>query len=280
MKSALVLGGGGVAGIAWETGLLKGLRDNGVDLTQTDLVLGTSAGSVVGTQIATGCDLDMLYERQIQPFDPALERAPDVDMAALMAAFAPLIKPEGPTTELLAQVGALALQAQTPSEESRIATISARLPVHEWPERRLLITTVDAQSGEFVLWDKNSGVALPLAVASSCAVPLVYPPATINGRRYVDGGVRSGTNADIATGYERVLIVAVLVDMPGVATPLDRESAQLQAGGAQIERIVPDAASQVAIFPDVLNPARRAPSAKAGLAQGIALAGELSKHWK
>src|SRR6266487_3080608 len=115
MTTALVLGGGGLAGIAWETGLLKGLREHGVDLTGADLIIGTSAGSVVGTQIATGCELDALFARQIRPHDATLEQAPGVDMNALVAAFAPLMRPGLPTPELMAQVGAMALEAQTPS---------------------------------------------------------------------------------------------------------------------------------------------------------------------
>ena len=277
MKTALVLGGGGLAGIAWETGLLKGLREHGVDLTGADLIIGTSAGSVVGTQIATGCDLDELFARQVRPHDASLEQSPGADMNALMAAFAPLRQPGMPTPELMAQVGAIALEAETPSEESRIATISARLPVQEWPERALRITTVDALSGEFVVWDKLAGVPLPLAVASSCAVPIVYPPTTIHSRRYMDGGVRSATNADLATGYERVVVLAVTPDMPGASAPLEREVELLRASGSRVVCITPDAGAQQAIFPDVLNPARRAPSAQAGLAQGAAMAAEVQR---
>lgn len=277
MTTALVLGGGGVAGIAWETGRLKGLREHGVDLTGAELIIGTSAGSVVGTQIATGCDLDELFGRQLRPHDASLEQAPGVDMSALMAAFAPLRQPGVPTPELMAQVGAMALEAETPSEESRIATISARLPVQEWPERALRITTVDALSGEFVVWDKHAGVPLPLAVASSCAVPIVYPPTTIRGRRYMDGGVRSATNADLASGYERVVVLAVTPDMPGATAPLERETEILRAGGSRVVCITPDAAAQQAIFPDVLNPERRAPAAQAGLAQGATIAPEVQR---
>jgi hypothetical protein len=61
-----------VTGVAWETGLLKGLRDSGLDLTGADLIVGTSAGSIVGTQIAAGLDLDVLYARQLEPPDPVL----------------------------------------------------------------------------------------------------------------------------------------------------------------------------------------------------------------
>src|ERR1700681_4453810 len=62
---ALVLGGGGVTGIAWETGLLAGLAEAGIDLTSADLVVGTSAGSVVGAQILSGVSIKALYAEQL-----------------------------------------------------------------------------------------------------------------------------------------------------------------------------------------------------------------------
>ena len=65
-----------------------------------------------------------------------------------------------------------------------------------------------ADNGEFVAFEKSSGVSLVDAVAASCAVPGVWPPVTINGRRYIDGGMRSAVNADLAAGYERVVVLA------------------------------------------------------------------------
>ena len=64
---ALVLGGGGVAGIAWELGLLSGWAGEGVDVREADLVVGTSAGSVVGAQLRLDGDLQSLFERQLLP---------------------------------------------------------------------------------------------------------------------------------------------------------------------------------------------------------------------
>lgn len=267
MTLALVLGGGGVAGIAWETGLLAGLREAGFDLSGADLFVGTSAGSVVGAQLATGCELAALYARQTRPFDPSVEQGPPKPLAALLVAMARTWRPYGTSEQRLARLGALAIKARTPSEASRLETIAARLPIHTWPERRLLITTVDAASGAFVVWDKGSGVPLPLAVASSCAVPILYPPTTINGRRYMDGGMRSPNNADLPKGYERVLVVAV--------TPsgsLQKELAALRASGSRVALVEPDRAAHGALFPNLMDPARRLPSARAGFAQAAAAA--------
>jgi NTE family protein len=168
MSLALVLGGGGIVGIAWETGLLAGLRQAGLDLSKVDLIVGTSAGSVVGAQVATGCDLDDLYARQLQPPDPALERPSAVDMAALGQAFLTAAPTGVMTQEARARLGAMARQAVTDSEASRLKVIEARLPIHAWPERRLLITAVDAADG--VKW--------PSDFNESCAAGSCYGSAS------------------------------------------------------------------------------------------------------
>jgi NTE family protein len=279
MTYALVLGGGGVTGIAWETGLLKGLRDAGLDLTGADLVVGTSAGSVVGAQITSGVSLDELYLRQVTPAGPN-EKAPDLGTLAEFFgasrgkdAFRAQVRP---TREVLAWIGGQARAASTKvSEAGRIEVISSRLPVHDWPDRPLKVTAVDTADGTFVAWDRSSDVPMPLAVASSCAVPWVYPPVTINGRRFMDGGVRSSTNADLAEGHDLVVILAPAAGM-GLTGVIESEVAELRAGGARVEVVGPDAAAVDAIGPNPLDPARRAASALAGLAQASAAARALS----
>ena len=259
MTYALVLGGGGVTGIAWETGLLKGLRDAGLDLTGADLIVGTSAGSVVGAQIATGVSLDELYTRQVQPVNTAVERAPDIGPLTEFFGAAGSQSPQGmarPTQEVLAWIGAQARAAGTGiSEGSRLEVVMARLPIHQWPERRLLVTAIDTEDGSLVTWDRTSGIPLPLAVASSCAVPWVYPPVTINERRYMDGGVRSTTNADVAAGFEMVLIVAPVGGFMPAA--LEDEVACLRSAGSTVDVILPDQSALDAIGPNPLDPARR-----------------------
>jgi NTE family protein len=277
MTYALVLGGGGVTGVAWETGLLKGLLDAGVDLTGADLVVGTSAGSVVGSQVAAGVSLDELYHRQVIGAG-INERSPDLgkllDFFAARPAEGLPAKP--PSREMLAWIGAQARAASTKvSEAGRLQVIKGRLPVHEWPDRRLLVTAIDTADGTFVAWERASGVPLPLAVASSCAVPWVYPPVTIKGRRYMDGGVRSGTNADLAAGYDQVVIVAPLGGV--MRGQLDYEVAELRDGGCAVEVVVPDDAASEAIGPNPLDPARRTAAAEAGLAQAATAAGAVAR---
>jgi NTE family protein len=282
---ALVLSGGGVTGVAWETGLLKGLRDAGLDLTGADLIVGTSAGSIVGTQIAAGLDLDVLYARQLEPPDPLFERAPAVNILQALAQLGPELASLGanqaPDEPGLAQparaaLGRHALQTATVPEFERFGIIAHRLTVSEWPERRLLITAVDVEDGRFVTWNRDSGVELVLAVASSCAVPLVWPPVTINGRRYMDGGLRSPSNADLAVGYTRVIVVAPMGSSMPMSASLLKEKAVLARDGATVLVAEADAAARAAFGPDVLDPSRRTAAAEAGLRQAATVAESLA----
>ena len=268
MRFALVLGGGGITGIGWETGLLHGLRERGSDLTGAAMIIGTSAGSVVGTQLATVGDTAALYDRQIISPDPATERAAGIDLREFARVLGGQGLPNGEVPqEARARLGQAALAATTAPEEERIATFRARLPIHDWPERSLRITAVDAADGRFVVWDREAGVSLIQAVASSCAVPLVYPPITIAGRRYIDGGIRSGTNADLAQGFPLVVIIAPMAGIAAGRGALDAEIAALQAAGSRVVALWPDADALAAIGPNPLDPARRVVAAEAGYAQ-------------
>ncbi|HCF85153.1 MAG TPA: patatin [Ktedonobacter sp.] len=278
---ALVLGGGGVAGISWELGILIGLRDTNVDVRGADVIIGTSAGSVVGAQIASGTDLDSLFASQLTPTEQSKERTVAFDTAQMMEVFSQAVAEAGPDIKAMrARIGAYALAVPTISEAERRVIIESRLPVHTWPQRHLLIATVDTETGEEYILDRESGVSLVDAVAASCAVPGIWPPVTIAGRRYMDGGVRSATNADLASGYDRVLILNPLganANYFGAGTA--SEAAALEREGSQVLVIEPDAASATAIGLNPLDPATREPSALAGRAQGRELAASVAALW-
>ncbi|GLY40819.1 patatin [Amycolatopsis sp. NBRC 101858] len=269
----LVLGGGGVAGVAWTTGLLTGLAESGQDLTGADLLVGTSAGSVVAAQVTSGTPLPELFARQADPARQTPEIPAEIDFEKFAADFGGAVTGSTSPAEIRRAVGRLALAAETVPEADRRVVIEARLPVHEWPEQRLVIVAVDAETGEPRRFDRASGVSLVDAVAASCAVPGVWPAVTIGGRRYVDGGVRSAENADYATGCTRVTVVSPL----GVDAPLPMEKPllavldDLRAAGAEVALITPDEASVAAIGENPLDPATRTPAAEAGRAQGAAL---------
>ena len=278
-RTALVLGGGGITGIAWEIGVLAGLAEAGVDLTGADLVVGTSAGSVVGAQLTSGADLVTLFARQLQP--PAGEKAARMTRAALARYGWAVLRSRGRDVEFRRRVGALALAAEqaglTPTEQERLDVIGSRLVSRDWPDRDLRITAVDAQTGEFRVFDRTSGVPLLQAVAASCAVPGVYPPVTVDGRRYVDGGMRSAANADLAEGCDRVVVLAPI---PRGIGPLSSVDAQVTGMVARVAVVSPDEASRRAIGRNVLDPAARAGSARAGRAQAAEVAAEVAEAWQ
>ncbi|MEV0428119.1 patatin-like phospholipase family protein [Micromonospora sp. NPDC050495] len=276
MTRALVLGGGGVTGVAWELGLLAGLAERGLDLAGADLVVGTSAGSVVGAQLCSGTPLAELYAAQLRP--PRGELAARLGVAVLLR-WAWAGARGGDPARARARIGAMALAARTPSEASRRAVLESRLPVRDWPARRLLVTAVDAASGEFVVFDADAGVSLVDAVGASCAVPGVWPPVTIGARRYVDGGVRSSVNADLAAGAAAVLVLAPVTAGFGPGPRLAAQVAQLRSAGSRVVVVTPDGGSRRAIGRNVLDPARRAGAARAGHAQAAAVAAEVAAMW-
>lgn len=278
MTEALVLGGGGVAGIAWITGLLTGLADAGQDVTGADVIVGTSAGSTVAAQLGSGLSLEELYARQVEPVLQAAEIMAEVDLESFGAQIAAMRQNATTVPEIRRVVGTFALNAATVPESERRAVIESRLPSQEWPARTLKIVAVDAESGEPRVFDNASGVSLVDAVTASCAVPGVWPPATIDGRRYIDGGVRSSANADYAGGASRVLVIAPLgnIELLPSDKPLAQAVEERRAGGAKVAIVEPDEASRAAIGANPLDPSTRTPAAEAGRAQGRALTIERS----
>lgn len=267
---ALVLAGGGLTGIGWEVGVLAGLAAEGVEPGRgADLIIGTSAGSVVGARVAQGADLEALFAEQLA--DAGTERAASIDGAAVSEIFEAMLSGEGDPVERHRHVGALALAADTIPEEERLAVVAARLPDPTWPTRRLQVVAVDALSGETALFDADAGVPLVEAVAASCAVPGVWPPTTIGGRRYVDGGVRSPDNADLAAGFDRVLVL-VPMRMDVAAVPRLEETGSVAV-------VYPDDDALVAMGANPLDPAFRAAAARAGRAQAAALAVDIDEFW-
>jgi NTE family protein len=273
---ALVLGGGGVTGIAWELGLIAGLAAEGVDLTAADMIIGTSAGSVVGADIASSQDPEELYLRQLEP--PAGEIPARLGVS-LLARWASIFLTTPDPVRIRRRIGKLALAARTMPEADRRKVFETRLTKHDWPARALKVTAIDAVTGEFVVFDAAGDASLLDAVGASCAVPGVWPPVTIDGRKFIDGGMRSSANADLADGYQRVVIIAPLPRgtkrIPG---PYQQAKA-LVAGGAQVVVVSPDKAAAAAIGRNVLDPAHRAPAARAGRTQAALVADQVRAVW-
>jgi NTE family protein len=273
---ALVLGGGGITGVAWETGLLAGLAADGLQLIDADLVVGTSAGAVVAAQVTSTTPLPELYARQLAGY--AGDSATRLSRRTVATMGWAAVRSREPRTAR-ARIGRLALDAPTVPEAQRRAVIEARLPAHDWPAINLRITAVDAGSGAFAVFDRDAGVSLVDAVTASCAVPGVWPPVTIEGRRWIDGGMRSSANADLAEGYQRVVVLAPVSGGFGPIARLADQVALLRAGGAHVTVVTPDRPSRRAIGRNMLDPARRAVAARAGHAQAASVAAEIRDAW-
>ena len=273
-----MLGGGGVTGIAWEIGVLAGLAAAGADLSDADLVIGTSAGSVVGVDVRSGATLADLYAVQARPPGESeiYARMSAGVMARYVRAMVFSTKPE----LARARVGKMALLARTETEEARRRVIESRLPVFDWPAGHLRITAVEAETGRFAVFDAASGVRLLDAVGASCAVPGIWPPVTIEGRRYIDGGMRSAANADLASGCERVVVIAPLAQGFGRMESLARQTARLAREGSEVTVITPSKAARTAIGRNVLDPARRPDAARAGRAQAAGEAAAVCAVWR
>ena len=279
---ALVLGGGGIAGIAWMTGLLFGLSDQGVDLRTAELTIGTSAGATLAAQLGSGVSLKELFQRMANPAVQTREITPNPRLFESFQTARATFATIQDRAERTRQIGKWALETPTVAESERRAVVAERLPSHEWPDHGLLIIGVDANSGEIAVFDRDSQVDLVDAVTASCAVPGIWPPVTINGRRYMDGGVRSAENVDLANGYARVLILSPMgTTLPRIGGGgLDEQIEILREAGGKTCLVNPDSESRKAIGLNPLSPDTRRPAAEAGRKQGQRIAADLAAFWE
>ncbi len=297
MTRALVLGGGGPVGVAWEFGLAAGLEQEGVRLVDADLFVGTSAGSIVGAMLALGRPTaELLATQHVISNEPPPRGTTDgaFDLAPLMQQFIKLYTSDAPPQQLRAGIGRFAVDASVAmTEEEWLATFrtSEVMALGDWPMKPYICTAVDAETGEFVTWSKDSNVPLVRAIASSCCVPGILPPVTINGRRYIDGGMKSATNAELAAGHDRVIVVSVTAGMeraanafPAIAARfkkrMDDELGAITSKGGAVEMVIPDDESHAAFGTNLMDFSRRGEIADAGFRQGKLEAARLRDFWK
>jgi NTE family protein len=294
-ERALVLGGGGSAGNAWLIGVIAGLFDAGLDVTEADLIIGTSAGSTAAAQITSATQPAELLANILAaaprprtgPVGADRGRVPNRSAADHMEKTSGIIRAAEDAADMRRRMGAAALEMDAASGSSgqtqRRATVAARLPSQHWPQRPMLIVAVDARTGEPVVFDRHSGVDLVDAVTASCAGPGV-PPHSIGDSRYIDGGYRSNENADLAAGYGRVLVLSPLGGRSRAPQDwgihLAAQADELRARGSRVETIFPDSNSRDAFGVNLMDPSTRPPAARAGYHQGRALAGQLTEFWR
>ena len=291
-ERALVLGGGGSTGNAWLIGVIAGLFDSGLDVTAADATIGTSAGSTAAAQLA-GATPPELYAAILAAAQPPSSapgsergRGPSHPVTAHLDRMRALIDSAKDAAELRRRMGAAALERDAVAGDSWQtqwrATVASRLPSQHWPERRVLITAVDAESGDPAVFDRDSGVELADAVAASCSSSFAF---TIGEHRYIDGGYRSNAeNADLAAGYGRVLVLSPLsgrtLQPLDWGTHLAAQVDELRAHGSNVETIFPDSDSAHLFGANAMDPSVRAPAARAGFEHGRALAEPLAEFWR
>lgn len=273
---ALVLGGGGVTGIAWEIGVLTGLLEAGVALHEADTIIGTSAGSFVGAALASGYDMKKLFIAQSEPSASEIPAtASEKTTAAWYNAFA--IGGSEPQS-VGAAFGDIARENPEPVPVAqRRSAVEARLVTTDWP-LTLQVTAIDADTGLLHAFDRTSGIALIDAVSASGAVPGIWPLVHINGRAWIDGGMVSSTNARLADGYDRVVILAPMPSGYG-SIPGAVEDAAAMSAKANVFLVTPDEQSLAAIGPNPYDPTRRSAVATAGRAQSRSIAAAIQAMW-
>ncbi|MEP6639845.1 MAG: patatin-like phospholipase family protein [Chloroflexota bacterium] len=308
---ALVLAGGGIAGIAWESGVLEGLHEAGVDTSRWDLVVGTSAGSFVGARLLGDGSPEPLY--RLQTRSPSSEEEAALKrlfggsfwlavtlarrrrlawvglvwlVSVMVTALVRFAAHRGvkrtfqlassmrkarsdpnAAQAIAAVVGAVA--EMTPRRRERELGnywSDALESVRDWPPTRLVTTAIDIKDGSRQTFDSSSNVTLSTAIAASACLPGLLPPVRINGGRYIDGGLGSSANADLASGFDEIWILS-----PFEATSLDAEVERLAAGGAEVHLITAGDRRDLGLGIAVMDPAGRVAAARAGYRLGLAI---------
>jgi NTE family protein len=290
---ALVLGGGGSTGNAWLIGVMAGLYDAGLDVTTAELTIGTSAGSTAAAQIAGATPTELLAAilaaappRRPVPVGSDRGGMATKPVADHLGRIRKIIASADDAADMRRRMSAAALDMEASSDGSWQAqwraTVASRLPNQDWPQRTVLITAVNASTGDPAVFDRHSGIDLVDAIAASCASGLPY---SIGDSKYIDGGYRSNAeNADLAAGYGRVLVLSPFGGRS--LAPLDwgvqlaAQVEELRANGSKVETIFPDSNSEHMFGPNAMDLSLRPPAARAGYEQGKALAGQLGEFWR
>jgi NTE family protein len=286
---ALVLGAGGSAGQAWQVGIIAGLAEAGLDMTEAaDLVIGTSSGSTTAAWVRSGIPpaelLASVLSPPVQPAGQNREQPPSLPMATVFERMRAIGAAATSAAELQRAMGAFGLESDAvlePGAGQRRAMVAARLPRADWPDRPMIVVAVDAHTGELATFDRDSGVELVDAVTAAIALPGGAPTHNINGARYINGGVRSADNADLASGYANVVVLTPFSERSGPlpegqfeglrrfpGADLASQVEGLRQQGSHVEVITPDADSRAAMGTNQMDPATRIPTARAGFAQG------------
>jgi NTE family protein len=269
MTRALVLGGGGPLGVGWQAGLLTAFAIARIPVSEADYVVGTSAGSVVASQLTMGRRL--------------------ADLVPPVSEIAPWRSDDEDETPRIAELLASRDPADATPEAEWVACFGF-LGGAEWPAT-FHCTALSLDSGTLAVWDAASDVDLPRAVASSCTLPGLVAPVPIHGETWIDGGARDALNADLAIGHDAVVAVSCMaLDPPDGATPellagllpgIRRHVDDLRASGSAVEVVEPDEEfGELSGWGHYLmDVSRTAAAFEAGLRQGKSEAERIRQFW-
>ncbi len=279
----MVLAGGGYVASSWEIGLIAGMADVGLDVRNADLFVGTSAGARVAMDLVSGKPLEEIYQRRVGPDGPPREPPSLIDRARLREDVEGAKQAGGSSAEILRRYGALAMAAAAGKVSDRQQIVATQLPLQTWPKQRMLITAVNVETGERRAFDHDSAIDLVDAIIATTA-SFGSPPLLFDGHHYIDGGYYSSDNADLAIGYERVLILALRSPPQAMRLmPLASAIEALRAAGAQVEVIHPDEETLAALVSTggQMNPTSGRPAAIAGRRQGqISVSNRIESFWQ
>ena len=241
MRLGLVMGGGGIVGIAWETGVLAGLHEAcGFDPTSAAVIMGSSAGSVIGAQAAGGRDLAELVAIQRRPPNPTAAGRPVPDFTSGPQAEIMRLMTSGGGDDVAARLGALAMDCETAlSEPAYVESFQSMVGTDDWPTVDLRVTTCECETGRGVAWSRDSGIGLVRAVASSCAIPGFFPTVTFKERHYTDGPRGRGMTVDILTdaGADVALFIGPNAALGQFASLMEAEFEAIRAKGIELHTI-------------------------------------------
>jgi Predicted esterase of the alpha-beta hydrolase superfamily len=273
---AVVLGGGGVTGMAWEIGIITALLEKGIDLSDADVIIGTSAGSFVGSALASGYDMRSLYDSQF------VQNTSEVNTSVnpeIMKLWAEAFRYGKDDKKMIGKMFGDISKKYPPkiSKETRQRIVESRLVTTLWP-LKLKVTAVNAETGDLHVFDKDSGTTLLNAVNASGAVPGIWPLVTFNEKDWIDGGMVSSTNAHLANGYDKIVILSPMPQKYGLIPSVSEEASEMQKR-SKVSLIVPDHDSILAIGNNPYDPNHAVSSAKAGFDQGLKEAANIYKTW-
>ena len=278
---ALVLGGGGEYFIAWLLGFAHGLRSTGVSYDLADLIVGTSAGAIVGSAAAADrlgllsddIDLSGQFPKLLADLIPTSASNPSQVRARELAEAA-----RDGSVATIQSICRGAMAARNPPVRNLQLMIDILSLGRSWPNPRFHATTTDCYTGERLVLSQSSNIPISHAVCASVSLPGVFGPTWIGDRLCMDGAMCStSTHVDLIAGAKRALVVA-LTDkgsrFSNIPNDIEQELRYVEAAGTKTLLIAADPAKV-----DLLSPAEIEPALKAGRDRAVREADRVKAFW-